>query len=77
MAEARAGLWGVGYFGLVATNRRDGTLPTHGLAGLAHITAMQNQPMVGVDQVFLRDAFEQFALHIQGCFTWRQAGSVT
>jgi hypothetical protein len=33
--------------------------------------------MVRVYEVFLRDAFEQFALHIEGRFTRRQAGSVS
>jgi hypothetical protein len=38
---------------------------------------MQNQPMVRVYEVFLWDAFEKFALNIQGRFTRRQASPVS
>jgi alpha-ribazole phosphatase len=64
MAKACAWLWGLDYFGFVATNRRDGTLSAQRLSRLTHITPMQNQPMVCVYQVFLWDAFEKFALNI-------------
>jgi len=41
------------------------TLPAQRFSGLAHIAAMQYQPVVGIHEKFSGDALEQFVLHRQ------------
>ena len=49
---------------------------TIGLARLADIAAMQDQPMVGVLEKALGDAAQQLFLDCKRCFARRQASAV-
>ena len=54
----------------------DNTFRTIGAAGFTHITTMQDQPVVCIEQVSLRYVFEQFAFNDQRCFSQRKPGPV-
>jgi len=46
------------------------------VAGFTGVAAMQNQPVVRIEQELLRNALEKFAFDYQGCFAQGQPGSI-
>ena len=54
----------------------DDTFGAIRLAGFARVAAMQNEPVMSIFFELFRHHFQQFQLHLQGCFTRREAGPV-
>ncbi len=51
-------------------------LPAQGFLRLAHLAAMQNQPVVGIKQKFFRNKLHQPIFHFAHIFARCQAGAV-
>jgi len=54
----------------------DDTFRAVGFSRFAGVPAVQDQPMVCVMPVFLRDGFEKFELHLERRFSFCQAGAI-